>query len=143
MRTLLSDLEGRGYSRDLLFALLRSIDFDFLEGVDFTDRDSVDELGRRLEELEPVSAAYVRGDEYTSFELHVRNGDPNAAAAFDSSFVGGTLRRLYDEYATLAGVRRRRDVLGEAPRPRPWRVRTRRPPSSTWWARSSKAGCGG
>ena len=102
LRTLLSDLEGRGYSRDLIFALLRSIDFDFLEGIDFTDRDSVDELGRRLEELDPVSAAYVRGDEYTSFELHVRNGDPNVAAAFDSSFVGGTLRRLYDEYATLA-----------------------------------------
>ncbi len=101
LRSLLSDLEGRGYTRDLLFALLRSIDFDFLEGIDFNDRDSVEELGRKLEELEPVSEANVRGNEYTSFELSVRNGGPQTAA-FGSSFVGGTLRRLYDEYATLA-----------------------------------------
>ncbi len=103
LRNLLRDLEDRGYSRDLLFALVTHVDYDYLEGLDFNSGSDMATLVQRLQELAAVNDVVLRGDELSSYSITLRNGESRHLAILDVSFVqGGALRRLYDAYSALA-----------------------------------------
>ncbi len=121
LRTLLDDLEARGYSKELLYALVNNLDYDYLDGLDFNSSSDMAELVQRLHDLDAVSDAVLRGDEFSSYSITLRNGDAHNDATLDLAFVqGGALRRWYDAYKALARydegtflVARRDKELGE------------------------------
>ena len=111
LRTLVHDVESRGFSRDLLFALLKEIEFSFLEGIDFSSHDQVETLAAKLRELSTVHEATISTNEAAAFRVTMRNGDARHAAILDPDFVHGGLRRLYDAYEALREAASTRQVV--------------------------------
>ncbi|MSQ25073.1 MAG: DNA topoisomerase (ATP-hydrolyzing) subunit B [Dehalococcoidia bacterium] len=101
LRTLVHDVESRGFSRDLLFALLKEIEFSMLEGTDFSSQEQVEKLAATLRKLSMVHEATISSDEAAAFRVTMRNGDARHTAVLDPDFVHGGLRRLYDVYGAL------------------------------------------
>ncbi len=102
LRALLSELEARGYSKDLLYTLIKEVDFEFLDGIDFSSREDVVKLIDRLKQLEPVHEVTLDAEDETSYAVTMRNGDAKSFARLDTAFVqGGTLGRLYDSYQSF------------------------------------------
>ena len=103
LRALLSELEARGYSKDLLYTLIDEVDFDFLDGIDFSSREDVVKLIERLKQLEPVHEVTLESEDETSYSVTMRNGDTKSVARLDTAFVqGGVLGRLYDSYQSFS-----------------------------------------
>ncbi len=103
LRSVLRELDDRGYSREALFALVRQVDYDDLEALSFADRQAVERMAQRLGQLEGVREVSVSGDETAAFRIGLRNGNAKHEAILDSAFVhGGALRRLYEAYQGLS-----------------------------------------
>ena len=102
MTLTLAELKERGFSQDLLYGLIRNLEYAYLEGIDFTSREDIEKLSERLRELDEVSRVTLEGDELSSYRLLVRNGDPSAQALLDNTVIqGGPLKRLFDAYEAL------------------------------------------
>jgi DNA gyrase subunit B len=102
LRVLLSELETRGYSRDLIYTLIKEVDFEFLDGIDFSSREGVAKLIERLNQLESVHEVTLDSEDEMSYAVTIRNGAAKSFARLDTAFVqGGTLGRLYDSYQSF------------------------------------------
>ncbi|MBI3743260.1 MAG: DNA topoisomerase (ATP-hydrolyzing) subunit B [Chloroflexi bacterium] len=102
LRTLMAELQDRGYSRELVYGFLEKIKFSELEHVNFSDRKAVEALAEHLKQAGVVREAAILGDEVAGLKLNVRNGESHPAS-LDAGFVqGGALKRVYDAYGALA-----------------------------------------
>ena len=102
VRQILAALESRGYHRDLLFALVKQVELDYLENLDFSSEKEVQELGGRLQSMGVVHEARLQAEEPGSFGLAIRNGQGWEAVPLDANLAqGGALRRLYEGYDLL------------------------------------------
>jgi DNA gyrase subunit B len=103
LRALLSELETRGYSKDLLFALMKEVDFEFLDGIDFSSREDVEKLTNRLKQLAPVHEVTLDAEDEAAYTVELSNGASKSVAQLDTAFVqGGILGRLYDSYQSFS-----------------------------------------
>ena len=102
LRQVLADLEGRGYPRDLLFALVKHLDLEELDGLDFSDQSDAQRLDELVMGTGLFKESKIRGNEESSFSLTVRDGKAWGKVQLDSSLLqGGGLRRLDDAFKKL------------------------------------------
>ena len=103
VRQLLTDLEARGYPRDLLYALVQHLDFGEVEALDFSSRSDVQKLADRIVGTGLFQESLVHGDEEASFDITVLDDDAWGKVTLDASLLqGGSLHRLHEAYQDLA-----------------------------------------
>ena len=104
-RHLLTDLEARGYPRDLLYALAQHLDFDELDNLDFSNQADVQRLADRILATGLFQESSVRGNKDSSFDLALLDGDTWGRVNLDAGLMqGGSLRRLHEAYKALGSL---------------------------------------
>ena len=104
-RHLLTDLEARGYPRDLLYALAQHLDFDELDNLDFSNQADVQRLADRILATGLFQESLVRDNKDSSFDLTVLDGDTWGRVNLDAGLMqGGSLRRLHEAYKALGSL---------------------------------------
>ena len=107
LRQAIAELEGKGYSRDFLFALHSKIGLDALTGINFSKKEDVEKLVKVIQALPPVKEATLQGDGATTYSIAMKNGDAHSPLhpMIDVNLVqGGPLKRFYDAYAALSAL---------------------------------------